>query len=117
VQLLQNLIGNAIKYCEASEPRVHVSAIPYRVTRWLVSIEDNGIGIAEADRERIFEAFHRLHDRRRYEGTGLGLATCKKIVERHGGKIWCTSNEARGTTFFFDLADPMIGDTGPLRAD
>lgn len=109
-QLLQNLIGNSIKYCEAPVPTVDVGAAPYRSNRWLFSVDDNGIGVAEGDRQRIFGAFQRLHDRSRYDGTGLGLATCRKIVERHGGEIWCTANAAKGTTFCFDLpAGPDAG--------
>jgi signal transduction histidine kinase len=101
VQLLQNLIGNAIKYCEAQIPSVHVSATPHEQNMWRFSVADNGIGIPEKDYQQIFEPFHRL--RKEYEGTGLGLATCKKIVERHGGVVSCESKEGQGTTFFFTL--------------
>jgi signal transduction histidine kinase len=102
-QLLQNLIGNAIKYCEAPIPSVHVSAKPHgeQQNMWRFSVADNGIGIPEKDHQQIFEPFHRL--RKEYDGTGLGLATCKKIVERHGGVISCESKEGQGTTFFFTL--------------
>jgi signal transduction histidine kinase len=100
-QLLQNLIGNAIKYCEAKIPSVHVSAKIYTENVWRFSVKDNGIGIPEKDYLQIFEPFHRL--RKEYDGTGLGLATCKKIVERHGGVISCESKEGQGTTFFFTL--------------
>jgi signal transduction histidine kinase len=99
-QLLQNLIGNAIKYCEAEIPSVHVSAQEQQNV-WRFSVADNGIGIPEKDYLQIFEPFHRLH--KEYDGTGLGLATCKKIVERHGGLISCESKEGQGTIFFFTL--------------
>ena len=100
-QLLQNLIGNGIKYCEADIPSVHVSARASNENVWRFSVADNGIGIPEKDYQQIFEPFHRLH--KEYDGTGLGLATCKKIVERHGGVISCESKEGQGTTFFFTL--------------
>jgi signal transduction histidine kinase len=102
-QLLQNLIGNAIKYCEAVPPTVHIAASPDRENGWLFTVTDNGIGIAEASYQQIFEPFNRLHVDGKYEGTGLGLATCKKIVERHGGVIRCESKVGEGTTFFFTL--------------
>ncbi len=102
-QLLQNLIGNAIKYCDAAVPTVHVSAALQDGNVWLFSVKDNGIGIPEADCEQVFEPFHRLHSDGKYEGTGLGLATCKKIVDRHGGSIFCKSNSDQGSTFFFTL--------------
>jgi signal transduction histidine kinase len=102
-QLLQNLISNSIKYCEAGPPTLHVVATRDRGDTWLFAVKDNGIGIAEKDYRRIFEPFKRLHGIGEYEGTGLGLATCKKIVERHGGTIWCESSGGDGTTFFFTL--------------
>ncbi len=103
-QLLQNLIGNAIKYCEAATPTVHIAASPAPDNTWLFAVKDNGIGIAPEDCQRVFEPFKRLHGMSRYEGTGLGLATCKKIVERHGGGIRCMANDpAAGTTFCFTL--------------
>jgi signal transduction histidine kinase len=103
-QLLQNLIGNGIKYCKAVSPTLHVAASPDRDGAWLFAVKDNGIGIAEEHYRRVFEPFRRLHGVSEYEGTGLGLAICKKIVERHGGIIRCQSNPAEGTTFFFTLA-------------
>jgi signal transduction histidine kinase len=102
-QLMQNLIGNSIKYCEAEIPLVHVSAKLQEDNVWLLSVEDNGIGIPEKYAQKVFEPFHRLHGVGKYEGTGLGLATCKKIVERHGGSISCVSKEGQGTTFRFTL--------------
>jgi signal transduction histidine kinase len=102
-QLLQNLISNAIKYCEAAVPTVHLSASLERDNTWLFTVKDNGIGIAQEYYQRVFEPFKRLHGISEYEGTGLGLATCKKIVERHGGAIHCQSDEGGGTTFCFTL--------------
>lgn len=102
-QLLQNLIGNGIKYSEAEIPLVHVDARPQAGNLWLFSVKDNGIGIPEKDFQQVFEPFHRLRSEAKYEGTGLGLATCKKIVERHGGSISCESKEGEGSTFFFTL--------------
>jgi signal transduction histidine kinase len=108
-QLLQNLVGNGIKYCEAAIPTVHVEASPGENGAWAFAVKDNGIGISEDHREQVFQPFKRLHDKSKYEGTGLGLATCKKIAERHGGRIWCESADGQGTTFFFELpACPAI---------
>jgi signal transduction histidine kinase len=102
-QLLQNLIGNGIKYCEAEVPTIHVSATPQDDEFWLFSVTDNGIGIPEDQYQQVFAPFHRLHTYSKYKGTGLGLATCKKIVERHGGTISCSSEPGRGSTFSFTL--------------
>jgi len=102
-QLMQNLIGNSIKYCEAETPLVHISAKLQGDNVWLFSVEDNGIGIPEEFAQQVFEPFHRLHGVGKFEGTGLGLATCKKIVERHGGTISCASKHGQGTTFRFTL--------------
>ncbi len=103
VQLLQNLIGNGIKYCEATIPTVHVAASSDGDNIWRFAVKDNGIGIPSESYQRVFEPFKRLHGEGKYQGTGLGLATCKKIVERHAGCIWCESGEGEGTTFFFTL--------------
>jgi signal transduction histidine kinase len=108
-QLLQNLIGNGIKYCEADTPTLRISAHPEANGFWRISVRDNGIGIDEKFYRQIFEPFERLHGRGKYEGTGLGLATCKKIVERHGGRIWCESNQDGGTTFNFSLPASAAG--------
>lgn len=103
IQLLQNIIANSIKYCEAKAPLIHIKASKQEDAMWLFSLQDNGIGIPDKYYKKIFEPFARLHGTEKYEGSGLGLATCKKIIERHGGKIWCESKEGEGTIFFFTL--------------
>lgn len=106
IQLFQNLIGNALKFCRPEQPpRVHISAtmnadhFGFRT----FSVTDNGIGIDDKHFDRIFVIFQRLHGRQEYSGTGIGLALCKSIVERHGGKIWLTSSVEEGTVFYFTL--------------
>ena len=104
IQLFQNLVGNAIKYRRSELPSVHISAMPDGGTRWMFSVRDNGLGIDPQYFDRIFGMFQRLHKREEFAGTGIGLAICKKIVERHGGSISVDSQLGQGSTFSFALA-------------
>ncbi len=104
VQLFQNLIGNAIKYQSSGTPRVHVSVTRDGEKKWIFAVKDNGLGIDPQYFERIFGMFQRLHKRDEFAGTGIGLAICKKIVERHGGSISVESQPGHGSTFRFTLA-------------
>jgi PAS domain S-box-containing protein len=115
-RLLQNLVGNAVKYRGSGKPEVQIAAEHIddisrndagrpRRPGWLFYIKDNGIGIEQKYFERIFQAFERLHSRKEYPGTGMGLAICKKIVERHGGSIWVSSEPGIGSTFYFTIPD------------
>ncbi|MCB0429428.1 MAG: response regulator [Flavobacteriales bacterium] len=101
-QLLQNLIANSIKFCDAEVPEIHVSAEDLDL-EWLICVQDNGIGIPQDLQKVVFEPFKRAHTGRKYAGTGLGLSTCRKIIDRHEGSIWCESKEGEGTSFYFTL--------------
>ncbi|MDQ6711387.1 MAG: ATP-binding protein [Candidatus Dormibacteraeota bacterium] len=101
-QIFQNLIGNGLKFCKKDHPEIRVGAEEHQ-GEWIFSVADNGIGILPEFRDRIFLIFQRLHKREEYEGTGIGLAICKKIVERHGGRIWVESEPGQGATFRFTL--------------
>ena len=116
-QLFQNLVSNAIKFRGERPPRVHISAHPDGV-HWVLSVRDNGIGIDENHRQEVFQIFRRLHTHEEHEGTGIGLAICKRIVERHGGTIWCESAPAGGSVFLFTIPSTATEEpTSPEAAE
>jgi light-regulated signal transduction histidine kinase (bacteriophytochrome) len=102
VQIFQNLIDNAIKFCGSEPPRIEISS-EWKKTEWVVSVNDNCMGIDQKHFDKIFIMFKRLHAGDEYPGTGIGLAVCKKIVERHGGRIWIESEPGNGSTFYFTI--------------
>jgi two-component system, chemotaxis family, sensor kinase Cph1 len=101
-QIFQNLIANAIKFHAEEPPRVEVRGED-RNGEWIFSVKDNGIGIEERFKDKIFVMFQRLHTRDKYPGTGIGLAICKKIIERHKGRIWIESIPGKGSTFYLTI--------------
>jgi light-regulated signal transduction histidine kinase (bacteriophytochrome) len=109
-QVFRNLVGNAIKFHGEQPPQIHVS-VDQRGEEWLFSVRDNGIGIDSQYADRIFTIFERLHATKDYPGTGIGLAICKKVVERHGGRIWVESQAGTGATFYFTI--PKIARSQP----
>lgn len=101
-QLFQNLVGNGLKFSKQKQPEIRVDSEASGAD-WIFSVRDNGIGIDPQYRDRIFLIFQRLHKRDEYEGTGIGLAICRKVVEQHGGRIWVESEPGKGATFRFTL--------------
>jgi signal transduction histidine kinase len=104
IQLMQNLVGNALKFHGAGHPEIVISAINENGMQKF-SVQDNGIGLDMKHADEIFQMFKRLHGSGEYPGTGIGLAIAKKIVERHGGRIWVESEEGKGATFFFTIPE------------
>ncbi|NQT73871.1 MAG: GHKL domain-containing protein, partial [Chloroflexi bacterium] len=102
VQLLQNLIGNAIKFRSESTPQIHISCKADK-GEWIISVKDNGIGIPHEYHDQVFVIFKRLHSVTQYPGSGIGMAIAARIVDRHGGKLWVESEPGEGSTFYFTI--------------
>ena len=109
IQLFQNLIGNALKYSGDKQPCIEIEATE-KEDEWLFAVKDNGIGFDERFAEKIFVIFQRLHNRSEYSGTGIGLAICKKIIDRHGGKIYAHSVPGEGSTFWFTIKKRLVSE-------
>jgi len=101
-RILQNLISNALKFHDGVPPQIDLK-VRQEQNEWIFSVTDNGIGIRPQDQQRIFVIFQRLHTFQEYPGSGMGLAVCKRILERHGGRIWVSSEPGAGSTFYFSL--------------
>jgi light-regulated signal transduction histidine kinase (bacteriophytochrome) len=107
-QMFQNLITNAIKFCKKdTPPKIQIRANKINES-WTFSIRDNGIGIASNSFDRVFDIFQRLHTTEKYEGSGIGLANCKKIIQLHRGEIWIESTLGQGTIFYFTISNLAI---------
>ncbi len=102
IQVMQNLVENGIKF-NTGKPRISITSEMNDSSEYLIKVSDNGIGIDSQYHERIFRIFQRLHQSADYKGTGIGLAICKRIIERHGGRIWVESTPGKGSTFFFTI--------------
>jgi light-regulated signal transduction histidine kinase (bacteriophytochrome) len=103
-QVFQNLIANAIKFKGPKTPEIHISAVKGE-NKWIFKVSDNGIGIDPEHQEQIFDVFRRLHTRKKFPGTGIGLSICQKIIKNHGGKIWVESEPGQGSSFYFTIPD------------
>ena len=116
LQLLQNLVSNGMKFRGERNPIVEIDAQPSE-NGYVFSVKDNGIGISKENLEKVFEMFRRLHTREEYEGTGIGLATCKRIVASWGGDIWVESEEGKGSTFLFSVPHNAVQLVAPIEME